>query len=195
MTLRVRPRPRPRSGRTFATAAVSLALLGVLATAAPSSAAAADSVADGPAAGRGVRVSGAAGTTLTQDFGEFAGDAVRIELDARAAVNGSPTDTRGRFHVVHRKPDGQLVADFEGTLGCLVVGGRDAIATGVVTSGTVPRFPDLELIGSKVAITVQDNGRADRLGWVWGGFGQPVADCQGTVPFIRTTSGNYAVRG
>ncbi|MEV7780537.1 hypothetical protein [Kitasatospora sp. NPDC088351] len=50
-------------------------------------------------------------------------------------------------------------------------------------------------MGSKVSITVQDNGRADRLGRLRGAFGRPVPDCRGAVAFIRTSSGNFTVRG
>ncbi|MFF2043647.1 hypothetical protein ACFVVX_24835 [Kitasatospora sp. NPDC058170] len=142
------------------------------------------------------RVRGNAGATLTADFPGFEGDAVRFEVDARTDVNSAPAHGKGHFHVTHHRPDGRLVADFEGDIGCLAVGGGTAIATGVVTKGEVPWFPGTEVVGTKVSITVQDNGRADRLGWIWGAFGAPVSDCQGTVPFMRTSSGGgFTVRG
>jgi hypothetical protein len=78
----------------------------------------------------------------------------------------------------------------------MMVGGRDAIATGVVTRSDNPWFPGLKPVGSKVALTVQDNGRkGDRAGWVWGFLGAPVSDCQGAVPFIEMTNGGFTVRG
>lgn len=184
-------------GRTAAAAA--LAVLSTIAAGVPS-AAAAPALAGGAAAdsaGHPVRVSGAAGTTLTNFFPGFAGDDVRIEIDARAAVDGQPAGTTGRFHVVHRHVDGRLVADFAGDITCLAVGGRDAIATGVITSGQVPWFPGTRFIGTRVAVTLQDNGngRASRAGWLWGAFGVPISDCQGSVPFIAMTHGRYMVRG
>lgn len=120
---------------------------------------------------------------------------MRISVDARATTNTDTRSTAGHFHVRHVHTDGRLVADFEGDITCLAVGGREAIATGVVTRGEAPWFPGLELTGQKVALSVEDDGRRwDRMGWVWGAFGQPVSDCQGTVPFIRTTGGDFSVR-
>ncbi|MFE6053792.1 hypothetical protein ACFQ6N_23820 [Kitasatospora sp. NPDC056446] len=149
--------------------------------------------ADGPGP---VSLRGTGDTVLTAGFGGFAGDRVRISVDAGAGTGTDPGSTRGRFHVRHMHTDGRLVADFEGDITCLAVGGREAIATGVITKGEAPWFPGLEVVGQKVSVSVEDNGRhRDRLGWVWGALGQPVADCQGTVPFIRTTGGDFTVRG
>ncbi|MGW6914610.1 hypothetical protein ACWGB8_12425 [Kitasatospora sp. NPDC054939] len=141
------------------------------------------------------RVRGSFGVVLNDDFPAFKGDPVRFEVDARTGVNGSPEHARGRMHVTHLRPDGRLVADLEIKVGCVVAAGRDAIVTGVVTAGEAPWFPDMTVVGSRVAVTVQDNGRVDRVGWVMGAFGAPVADCQGTVPFIRTSSGTLTVHG
>ncbi|MEU8923253.1 hypothetical protein AB0D10_20320 [Kitasatospora sp. NPDC048545] len=185
--------------RRLATAAASLLLLAAtVATAAPASAAP-GSAAD-PAAAAGaptaVSVRGTGDTVLTSAFRDFAGDPVRISVDARAASSMDPGNTRGHFHVRHVHADGRLVADFEGDITCLAVGGREAIATGVITKGEAPWFPGLEPVGQKVSVSVEDDGRhGDRLGWVWGALGQPVSDCQGTVPFIRTTGGDFTVRG
>ncbi|MER7582892.1 hypothetical protein [Kitasatospora sp. NPDC097691] len=186
--------------RRLATAAASILLLvATVATAVPASAAepAASAGDAGAAAGAGaVSLRGTGDTVLTSAFGEFAGDPVRISVDARAAGNTDPGTTRGHFHVRHVHNDGRLVADFEGDITCLGVGGREAIATGVITKGEAPWFPGLEVVGRKVSVSVEDNGRhGDRLGWVWAALGQPVADCQGTVPFIRTTAGDFTVRG
>ncbi|MFJ6619490.1 hypothetical protein ACIQOW_18155 [Kitasatospora sp. NPDC091335] len=176
--------------RRFTTAAVALLLLaGTVAAAAPAATAAADGF--GP-----VSVRGTGDTVLTSAFQGFEGDPVRISVDARATTDSVPGSTGGHFHVRHVHTDGRLVADFEGDITCLAVGGREAIATGVVTKGEAPWFPGLELVGSKVSVSVEDNGRrGDRMGWVWGALGKPVSDCQGTVAFIRTTSGDFSVRG
>ncbi|WP_316525365.1 hypothetical protein [Kitasatospora brasiliensis] len=188
--------------RRLATAAASLLLLVATAvTAAPAATAAptptptvqsTSTASDfGP-----VSVRGTGDTILTTAFQGFEGDPVRISVDAHAATNTDPRTTAGHFHVRHVHTDGRLVADFEGDIGCLAVGGREAIATGVVTKGEAPWFPGVDLVGQKVSISLEDNGRhGDRMGWVWGVFGQPVSDCQGTVPFIRTTGGDFSVRG
>ncbi|MFF7995279.1 hypothetical protein ACFZDG_36615 [Kitasatospora xanthocidica] len=185
--------------RRLATAAASLLLLAAtVATAAPASATpvSAGELAVAAQDFGAVSVRGTGDTVLNSAFNDFAGDPVRISLDARAATNTDPRSTSGHFHVRHVHNDGRLVADFEGDITCLGVGGRQAIATGVITKGEAPWFPGLELVGQKVSLSVEDNGRrGDRLGWVWGVFGQPVSDCQGTVPFIRTTGGDLTVRG
>ncbi|MEU9045405.1 MULTISPECIES: hypothetical protein [unclassified Kitasatospora] len=200
--------------RRLATAAASLLLLAatvvaaVPASAVPISAvpgseasvSAVSTAAGQPTAAAGgpgaVSVRGTGDTVLTSAFGGFAGDPVRISVDARAATSTDPGGTSGHFHVRHVHNDGRLVADFEGDITCLGVGGREAIATGVITKGEAPWFPGLEVVGQKVSLSVEDNGRhGDRLGWVWGALGLPVADCQGTVPFIRTTGGDFTVRG
>ncbi|MBD0689078.1 hypothetical protein [Streptomyces sp. CBMA123] len=179
--------------RRLATAAAALCLLAAtVATAAPATAAA-------PASADGfgpVVLRGNAGTVLTAAFDGFTGDPVQLTVDARADHTTDPGTTRGHFHVRHVHTDGRLVADFEGDITCLAVGGREAIATGVVTKGEVPWFPGRPVVGQKVALSVEDDGRhGDRVGWVWGFFGAPVSDRQGTVPFIRTTSGDFTVRG
>ncbi|MFD5464368.1 hypothetical protein ACFWIQ_16320 [Kitasatospora sp. NPDC127059] len=179
--------------RRLATAAAALCLLAAaVATAAPATAAApATTDGFGP-----VVLHGSAGTVLTAVFDGFTGDPVQLTVDARAGRNSDPGTTRGHFHVRHVHTDGRLVADFEGDITCLAVGGREAIATGVVTGGEVPWFPGRPVVGRKVALSVEDDGRrGDRVGWVWGFFGAPVSDCQGTVPFLRTTSGDFTVHG
>ncbi|MFE2413780.1 hypothetical protein ACFXDE_36165 [Kitasatospora sp. NPDC059408] len=187
--------------RRLATAAAAFCLLAATITAAVPASATAGTPAGTPFDTHSddfgpVSVHGAAGTVLTTTFTGFEGDAVRIEVDARADVNTDPRTTRGHFHVTHVHTDGRLVADFSGDITCLGVGGREAIATGVVTSGEAPWFPGRTPVGAKVALTVQGNGRhAGRVGWVWGMFGAPVSDCQGTVAFLPTTSGGFTVRG
>ncbi|MER5350072.1 hypothetical protein ABT093_07045 [Kitasatospora sp. NPDC002551] len=186
--MRFRPTTTARAAR--AASATALCLLATVAAAAPASAAEGSGAASSSA-----RLRGSGGATLTKDFRGMEGDAVHFEIDARTDLNNAPGHARGHFHVTHHRPDGALVADFEGDLTCLAVGGRTAIATGVITSGTVPWFPDVPFLGSKVSLTVQDEGRNDRLGWLWGAFGTPVSDCQGTVPFLRTDTSSFTVRG
>lgn len=184
--------------RRLAVAATALCLLAAtVATAAPASAAApTPSGAPVAADHASVRLHGSGSTVLDSRFTGFEGDPVQLTVDARADDLKPLETTRGHFHVRHVHTDGRLVADFEGDITCLAVGGREAVATGVVTGGEAPWFPGKPLIGQKVALSVEDDGRhGDRIGWVWGFFGAPVSDCQGTVPFIRTTGGDFTVRG
>ncbi|MFH9350658.1 hypothetical protein [Kitasatospora sp. NPDC017646] len=184
--------------RRLAVAATVLCLLAATAaTAAPASAAEpAPSGRPVAAADASVSLRGTGDTILDSRFGTFAGDPVRLTIDARADPLKPSETTRGHFHVRHVHTDGRLVADFEGDITCLAVGGREAVATGVVTEGEAPWFPGKPVVGQKVALSVEDHGRhGDRVGWVWGFFGEPVSDCQGTVPFIRTTGDDFTVRG
>ncbi|MGC0417374.1 hypothetical protein ABIA38_002888 [Embleya sp. AB8] len=145
--------------------------------AANSARAGADPAADGSGP---LRLHGAGETIPTSAFRGFEGDAVHVEMDARTDVDGDPKTTGGHFRVTHVHVDGRPVADFEGDVTCLAAGGREAIATGVVTGGEAPWFPGLPLIGRKVAISVEDDGpHRDRLGWVWGMFGTPVSPTAG----------------
>ncbi|MGW2373073.1 hypothetical protein [Kitasatospora sp. NPDC001683] len=196
--------------RRLATTAAALCLLAAtVATAAPASAgepaaSGAPAVSGAPAASpeavaagnASVGLHGSGNTVLDSRFSTFEGDPVQLTIDARADTLKPLETTRGHFHVRHVHTDGRLVADFEGDITCLAVGGREAIATGVVTKGEAPWFPGRPVVGQKVALSVEDDGRhGDRIGWVWGFFGAPVSDCQGTVPFIRTTGGDFTVRG
>ncbi|MEU8510637.1 hypothetical protein AB0C76_03460 [Kitasatospora sp. NPDC048722] len=187
--------------RRLATAAAAFCLLAATITAAVPASATADAPSDDRSDDRSdgfgpVSVRGAAGTVLTTAFTGFEGDAGRIEVDARADVNTDPRTTRGHFHVTRVHTDGRLVADFSGDITCLGVRGREAITTGVVTSGEAPWFPGRTPVGAKVALTAQGNGRhSGRVGWAWGMFGAPVSDRRGTVAFLPTTSGGFTVRG
>lgn len=190
--------------RRPAVIAAALCLLAAtVATAAPAFAGAAapsgpPTSSAGPVAATDASVSlhGTGDTVIGSGFSTFEGDPVRFTIDARADTLKPSETTRGHFHVRHVHTDGRLVADFEGDITCLAVGGREAIATGVVTRGEAPWFPGKPVVGQKVALSVEDHGRhGDRIGWVWGFFGAPVSDCQGTVPFIRTTGGDFTVRG
>ncbi|SHG02776.1 hypothetical protein [Streptoalloteichus hindustanus] len=124
----------------------------------------------------------------------FENHPVRFEINA----HGNPATSRGTFRVTHHLPDGTLFAQFDGEVDCLMTGGNTAVTTGVIKRATVPGLPpNVQLVGKRVGFTVQDNGRADRVGWSWAtnGFEESVPRCSGPAPFYKVEQGGYVVRG
>ncbi|MFI6828160.1 hypothetical protein ACIBG5_13730 [Kribbella sp. NPDC050241] len=139
-----------------------------------------------------MRVVGAGGGTLGPEWGlDFAGDPVRFEIDGRAT---DPLHPSGTFHVVHRKPDGKLLAEFSGPITSLKAVDEVAVVTGVIDAADNPGLP-LEMVGKNVSLTVYDGGRQDRISWIWGFFGAPVSLLQGTAPTFPLTEGGFQVHG
>jgi hypothetical protein len=161
-----------------------------LAVAVPASlGAAAPSVADSNHKPVVMSVTGGAGGTLGPDWGPYAGDPVRFEIDGTAT---DPLRPSGTFHVVHRKPDGALLAEFRGRLTSLTAVDEVAVVTGVIEAADHPGVP-LEMLGKPISLTVYDGGRRDRIGWMWGFFGAPVDLLQGTAPDLALTEGGFEV--
>lgn len=142
-----------------------------------------------PPAPQEPRLHGSAGGTLPNAFGQWAGDDVAFDIDVRGLT--------GSFDVSHMKPDGGFVAEFNGDITCLAVGGPVAVATGVITEGTadIPGKGVTDLTGQKVAFTVLDDGRHDRFFWQWEFLGAPINDCQGTAPVWDPSWGGFKVSG
>ncbi|MFG1627349.1 hypothetical protein [Kribbella sp. NPDC049227] len=139
-----------------------------------------------------MRVVGAGGGTLGPEWGPaFAGDPVRFEIDGRAT---DPLHPSGTFHVVHRKPDGKLLAEFSGPITSLKAVDEVAVVTGVIDSADHPGLPR-EMIGKNISLTVYDGGRQDRISWIWGFFDAPVSLLQGTAPTFPLTEGGFQVHG
>ncbi|GAA0577943.1 hypothetical protein HPO96_14445 [Kribbella sandramycini] len=139
-----------------------------------------------------MEVKGKAGGVLGKEFGpENEGDPVSFEVDAQG---DNPLNPTGDFHVVHRNPDGSLVADFSGRITSLYAIDEVAIVTGTIERADHPGVP-LELVGKQISLTVYDGGRKDRIGWVWGFFGAPISRVQGTAPHFPVTWGDFRVRG
>jgi hypothetical protein len=136
-----------------------------------------------------MRVSGAAGGQLGPEWPGMEGDPVRFEIDGRAT---DPLRPSGSFHVVHRKPDGRLLAEFSGRITSLAAVDEVAVVTGVIDAAEHPDVP-LEFVGKPVAFTVYDGGAQDRIGWMWGFFGAPVSLLQGTAPGFALTEGGFSV--
>lgn len=138
-----------------------------------------------------VSVTGDGGGVL--QFESFKGDRINFRVRATADVD-DPVGVTGRFDVTHVRPDGTVLADFGGTVDCLMVGGDVAVATGIITRGGVPGIEGDEL-GRRVGITIADHGRRDRIGWSWlvMGFFQDVPGCLSTAPFFEVTRGRFSV--
>jgi hypothetical protein len=121
---------------------------------------------------------------------QFFGDPLRFTVAARIAPGDNALQVKGGFHVTHHKPDGRVVADFQGRITCLAVGGPVGIATGVVTKSADPT-----LVGKPVSFSLKD-GRTDRLGWLWGfsSTDEPITDCQSITPFYAPDWGGLLVR-
>ena len=151
--------------------------------------AAAPSVANSNHSRAVMSVTGGGGGTLGPGWGPYAGDPVRFEVDATATDPMHPT---GSFHVVHRKPDGRLLAAFRGRVSSLSAVDEVAVVTGVIEAADHPGVP-LEMVGKPISLTVYDGGRTDRIGWMWGFFGAPVDLLQGAAPDLVLTDGGFSV--
>lgn len=66
---------------------------------------------------KGLRLLGEGGGTLEST--SFKDDRVFFRLDASTAPGGHPVEVEGTFQVTHHRPDGTLVAEFEGRADCL----------------------------------------------------------------------------
>jgi hypothetical protein len=187
--------------RILRAAALGIAVAGVAAVLAGASAGASPPtpvVAEvAGAAPQVMEVAGKAGGALGPEWGDYAGDPVSFEVGARAVDPLNPT---GTFHVVHRKPDGRLLAEFSGKVTSLYAVDEVATLTGVIEQADHPGLP-LEMVGQKIALTVYDSGRPpgsaprtpDRIGWAWGFFGAPVSRVQGTAPHFAVSWGDFRV--
>lgn len=151
--------------------------------------------AEGPAAGQRPRpalvtVNGAGGGTL--QLPRFKGDKVSFRIQASAPAD-TPWVAEGTFDVTHVRPDGTVIADFSGTVNCLMAGADVAVITGTITRGGASGMPGEE-IGHQVGLTVADHGHRDRLGWSWFVMGfHDVTPCTSTAPFFPTTAGDFRV--
>ncbi|WP_433288267.1 hypothetical protein [Micromonospora sp. CA-244673] len=117
---------------------------------------------------------------------------MRFKIDAR----GGPGATTGTFEVFHGNgTTNEVLGDFEGDITCLMTAGEVAIATGVITKGHV-NLPgvDRDVTGKKVSFTVHDDGRHDRMYWMWEFAGAPINNCVGMAPGFVPSHGDFKVR-
>jgi hypothetical protein len=142
-----------------------------------------------------VSVSGSGHGLLPADrFPMWAGDPVTLALDAHAAPQPeNPWHATGRWQALHTRPDGSLYAAFGGTIDTLTAAGSLAVLNGVITWKDNPGNPDLPMIGTPVALSVADRPDGDRVGFVWGFAGEPVAPGQAHVPFFTLDQSTLSV--
>ncbi|MEV6304142.1 hypothetical protein AB0M02_32385 [Actinoplanes sp. NPDC051861] len=111
------------------------------------------------------------------------GDDIRFDFDA----HGFGLEVRGTFRVSHYL-NGEG-AWMEGDIDCLVVGGKVAVVTGVITASSKP-----EWIGVRRGMTVFDNGRHDRVGYSWvldPGSTESVPQCVSGAPYEWVETGDF----
>ncbi|MGW3657033.1 Repetin [Streptomyces sp. NPDC005151] len=161
-------------------AAIAAALL-ITAGAAGSAAALGDSA---PGSARGQRE--AAALTGTAKLYRPAGDDITFTFDAHLAAkdNMDPERACGTFRFRHVFPNGTS-GWAEGSVDCLVTGGKVAVVTGVITA------TDVGIKGKRVGMSVHDLGRHDRLGYSW--VNQEAEDhlppCMSSAPFEKVEAG------
>ncbi|MFB7666002.1 hypothetical protein ACFC1R_18950 [Kitasatospora sp. NPDC056138] len=203
------PRTR-RPGAAAAAAGLALAVVGGV-----TSASAAQSP-EANGAGRPAQPASVSGSarifyTYAQD------DEIRFTFDAVSApytrpvpgnpelANGMPTDARGTVRYSHHSAAQNVTYTAEGTVDCLVTGGRTATLTAVITKS------DIGNVGQRVGFSVYDGGRKDvpghsedRLGFSWGvanldidAAGVPVqpvvGTCMAPAPFAPVLQGGFTV--
>jgi hypothetical protein len=135
-------------------------------------------------------VAGAGKVTLPAWFGDAAGDSVVFALQAR----GSGAGATGTLTVVHIDDAGGLYAQAKGDVTCLTVAGGRAVATGIVRQASFRDFP-WDVSGTAFAITVDDRGTDDRLGFDFEFFeGSTIPPCAVVEPFAAVEAGNFNVR-
>jgi hypothetical protein len=134
-------------------------------------------------------ISGVGSGVLGAEWKPYDGDHVRFEINATAT---DPMHPSGTFHVVHSKADATLVADFRGRIASLTTVDEVGVATGVIDDADHPGVP-LEMLGKAVSFTVYDGGRQDRIGWMWGFFGAPLAPLQGPAPTFPLSTSTFHI--
>ncbi|WP_406516021.1 Repetin [Streptomyces sp. NBC_00873] len=161
-------------------AAIAAALL-ITAGAAGSAAALGDAA---PGSARGQRE--AAALTGTAKLYRPAGDDITFTFDAHLAAKDTmdPEKAYGTFRFRHVFPNGTS-GWAEGSVDCLVTGGKVAVVTGVITA------TDIGIKGKRGGMSVHDLGRHDRLGYSW--VNQEAKDhlppCMSSAPFEKVEAG------
>jgi hypothetical protein len=69
-----------------------------------------------------------------------------------------------------------------------------AVTTGVIRHSTFTEFPDWNLAGKKVAITVADGGSSDAVGFDFEFFRSTIHPCGSIPTFMPVEQGNFTVR-
>lgn len=114
-----------------------------------------------------------------------------LTTDAAVAAGAATSTAQGTFSYTLYQPDLATSTSYSGTIGCLDVGGADAVATGQITAAT----NNPALVGRKVAWSIYDNGTDNWVSGILDSAATPVHACQGAVPAGPGTSGHIAVTG
>lgn len=172
-----------------------VALLVAVSASVTASASASSSASEGGSGGGPGKPREAAALTGSAKLYRSLGDDITFTFDAHLAARDrmDPSKATGTFRFSHYlNGDGAWA---EGTIDCLVTGGKVAVASGVITSTDLPGAK-----GIRVGFTVHDRGRHDRLGYSWAAVGSPVETkdlpkCVGSAPFekVRYRTGDYRV--
>lgn len=134
------------------------------------------------------------GTLPGNLFPQWADNPISFTIDAQAAPDPSdPNHADGIFQVTHLRTDGSLYTEFSGTVTSLTTAGQMAVVNGLITAADDPANPGLNLIGAHIALTFDNRPDGARVGFVWGFAGQPVAEAQGAVPFLKLANSSVVV--
>ncbi|MCX4823594.1 hypothetical protein OG883_27700 [Streptomyces sp. NBC_01142] len=149
------------------------------------------------------------------DYAYSPNDDIRFSFDARAVPfskplpglpTGLPTDARGTVKISHWFAAENKTVRAEGTVDCLVTGGRTASFTAVITRAD-PEVADW--VGKRRGFSVYDGtgkgGDRDRFGFHWGvsnldtddkgeAVQAKVGTCMAPAPFAPVRTGGFTVR-
>ncbi|WP_194922308.1 hypothetical protein [Catenulispora rubra] len=114
-----------------------------------------------------------------------------LTTDAGVAAGAATTTAQGTFTYSLYQPDIAKSTSYSGTIGCLDIGGDDAVATGQITASS----GNATLVGKRVAWSVYDNGTDNWVSGLIDSAATPVHACQGPIPVAVGTGGHIAVTG
>ncbi|WP_433328591.1 hypothetical protein [Spirillospora sp. CA-294931] len=123
----------------------------------------------------------------------FPQDKFKLTVNARGNVKGA----KGTFTGWHTPPGEPQDGGIQGTIDCVLPGGRGNVTmTGVVTK--TPPGEASALIGHRVGLSISTH-RGGRVGFSWGvDLEAPVVDvpkCNGPAPFAPVVAGRHRISG
>ncbi len=146
--------------------------------------------------GPGPVVGGAASGHLPKSAGPATGDFLHLSIDAGIDPRFGPT---GRFDINHlNATTGQVVTKLHGVVKCLKVQGKTAMASAVITKGSVPALPGYDPAGETMAVTIKDLGRGKYTFAIDLSFLPPrhqIRPCQPvTTDIVKVERGFFVIR-
>jgi hypothetical protein len=115
----------------------------------------------------------------------------RLTTNAEVAAGPATTTAQGTFTYSLYQPELAKSTSYSGTIGCLDVGGGEAVATGQITAAS----GNATLIGRKVAWSVYDNGLDNWMSGILDTARTPVHACQAPLPVQLANGGRITVQG